>query len=138
MTPPQVGELEQLYAGTWWTPGRDRAGVERMLAGSTEIAAAVDPADESLAGFARALADGAYRATIYDLVVVESARGSALGATLLDELTSRSSIAACGRVELICHESMVDYYEGLGFGRSPDGLVRMLRPPLEESFTPGG
>ncbi|MGB6424457.1 MAG: hypothetical protein WBF18_04195, partial [Solirubrobacterales bacterium] len=61
-------ELWLLYQGEWWTRGRERADVERMLAGSTEIVAAVGESGsrQRLLGFARALSDGAFRAIVFD------------------------------------------------------------------------
>ncbi len=123
-------ELWLLYQGEWWTRGRERADVERMLAGSTEIVAAVGESGsrQGLLGFARALSDGAFRAIVFDLIIVPSHRGRGLGRLVLEELLRRPALARCSGVELMCLPEMAPFYERLGFSADQSGVVRMLRP----------
>ena len=111
-------------------PGRERDEVQRMLAGSTEIVAAVTGigGDQHLAGFGRALSDGAFRAIVFDMIVAPELRGSGLGRRILEELLARPSLAASSSVELMCLPDMVLFYERFGFRADDSGAIRMRRP----------
>lgn len=123
-------ELCELYQGEWWTRGRERADVERMLAGSTEVLAAVGESggEPRLLGFARALSDGAFRAIVFDLIVAPSHRGRGLGQLLLEELLRRPTLAGSAEVELMCLPELAPFYERAGFSADQSGVIRMLRP----------
>ena len=101
-----------------------------MLAGSTEVVAAIEqPGDGGgrLVGFTRALADGALRAVVFDVVVASSQRGTGLNVRLLRELLNRPPVAACRRVELVSRPEMVPFYERFGFEVVSGSATRMER-----------
>jgi len=70
----QVRRLCELYASEWWTQGRSRDDVERMLLFSDYVFGVVDETDE-LAAFARVLTDRVFKALIFDLIVDPAHRG---------------------------------------------------------------
>lgn len=120
-----MADLCAFYDSEWWTHGRDAEAVERMLAGSTEVLAAVH--EGRLVGFVRALSDGAFRATVFDLIVIPPLRGLGLGSRLLEEILERPSIRAGNRVELLCLPEMAPFYERFGFRNAQTGVLRMVR-----------
>ena len=121
--PAQVEQLLTLFDREWWTQGRDRAGVERMLAGSAEIVAALD--GDELVAFGRAITDGVYLGTLDDIVVASGWRDRGLGTAVVNELLRRPSVAATERVSLHCLPELIPYYERLGFSPSDRTLRRM-------------
>ena len=125
-----LDQLLAFYENEWWTRGRSRADVERMLVCSTEIVAAVLGEGEALrlAGFGRALSDGAFRAIVFDMIVAPERRGTGLGRRILEELLARPSLAASSSVELMCLPEMAPFYERLGFKPDDSGVLRMRRP----------
>ena len=120
-----VGQLVGFYRREWWTTERSREQVERMLAGSTEVVAAVE--GELLVGFGRALSDGAFRAIVFDLIVTPERRGGGLGITIMEEILARPTVSSSNRVELICLPEMAPFYERFGFAASQPGVMRMIR-----------
>jgi GNAT superfamily N-acetyltransferase len=121
----QIDELVELFQDLWWTKGRDRAGVERMLAGSLVIG--FEDAEDRLAGFARAISDGVYKALILDVVVAPRHRGSGLGRALIDTILSHPDLAEIECFELYCAPDMVPFYEMWGFTAELGTLTFMRR-----------
>ncbi|WP_291419390.1 GNAT family N-acetyltransferase [Actinophytocola sp.] len=69
----------QAYWGRW----RDRAQVERQLAGSWKVVGAYEKGTGAMAGFARAVSDGIALAYLADVFVLDGARGHGLGKALV-------------------------------------------------------
>lgn len=124
LTEAQAERLVELFDLEWWTVDRDLAGVERMLAGSSEVAAAF--AAYELVGFGRAISDGVYRASINDVMVIEAWRGKGLGDAIVAELLARPSVVTANHVDLHCLADMVPYYERFGFTRGDPSHIRMV------------
>ncbi len=96
-----------------------------MLAGSDLVLSAVESESGLLVGFVRAITDGIFRATIFDLIVTPACRGRGLGAELLERAHAHPVLARCKRIELICIEEMVPFYERFGYELSPPERLRM-------------
>jgi GNAT superfamily N-acetyltransferase len=69
----------EAYWGRW----RDRAAVERQLAGAWRVVGAYRRDTGQLVGFARALSDGVALAYLADVFVVGDARGHGVGTALV-------------------------------------------------------
>lgn len=69
----------QAYWGRW----RDRAQVERQLAGSWRIVGAYERGTGAMVGLARAISDGVALAYLADVFVLDGARGQGLGKALV-------------------------------------------------------
>ena len=129
LDPALIDELVQLYAGEWWTDDRERRHVEPMLAGSDLVISATGPAGE-LVGFVRAITDGVFRATIFDVIVRPDWRDRGIGAELIRRAHDHPVLAGCRRVELICLEEMVPWYERFGYEvAAPEHLRMVWRRP---------
>ena len=123
LEPAHLEQLLALFDREWWTQGRDLPGIERMLAGSVEVVAALD--GDELVAFGRSISDGAYLATINDVVVAESRRGEGLGTAVVAELLRRPAVAGVEHVSLHCLPELIPYYERLGFTVDDRSLRRM-------------
>lgn len=125
-------ELVALFQSEWWTAARTRQDVERMLAGSDVVVGLVDSASDRLVGFARAITDRALLAVVLDVIVAPDARGTGLGARLMDELLARPELADVDSIELVCQPELIAFYRRWGFtdsvGRSL--LMRRTSKPL--------
>lgn len=96
-----------------------------MLLGSDATVSAVEVASGELVGFVRALSDGAFRSTIFDLIVASEWRGRGLGQALVHRILATPALERCRRTDLVCREDMAGFYESLGFERSARDQIRM-------------
>ena len=64
-----VEQLVALYENEWWSKGRNRDDVRKMLEHSDIVFGLVEAESNRLVGFARVLTDRIYRATLYDVIV---------------------------------------------------------------------
>jgi GNAT superfamily N-acetyltransferase len=71
---------------SYWAKGRDRAVVERSIAGSRTYSVFYDTDDARQAAFARVVTDGATFAWICDVFVDEQHRGKGLGSWLVESI----------------------------------------------------
>ncbi|MET0667629.1 MAG: hypothetical protein ABWZ01_03885 [Methyloceanibacter sp.] len=69
LEPSHIEELVSLYQNKWWSKGRTREDVRKMLAHSDIVFRLVEAEADRLVGFARAITDRVYRGTVYDVIV---------------------------------------------------------------------
>jgi predicted GNAT family N-acyltransferase len=119
-------ELMELFASAWWTTDRTTADVQRMLAASDLVFALVHRRSGRLMGFARVLTDEVYLAMVLDAIVAPAARGSGLGALLLDAIVGHPRLADVHSVELVCQPDLIPFYRRWGF-TDQVGLSRLMR-----------
>ena len=124
LDPGLIDELVAFYEREWWTDDRERDDVERMLEGCDLVISAT--AEGKLVGFVRAITDGVYRAAIFDLIVDPAWRRRGLGVELLERAHGHPVLAGCRRIELICVEEMVPFYEKHGYELSSPEHLRMV------------
>ena len=121
-----VDDLLRLYRNEWWTEGRERDDVVRMLDGSDEVVGFEDATSGRLVAFARVLTDYTYKAVVFDVIVAEAHRDDGLGDRLLGALVDHPRLADVEHVELYCLGELVEFYERWGF--SDDlGELRLMR-----------
>ena len=84
LTPVQVDQLVDLFQQEWWTKGRQKADVEKLMGNAGPIFAFIDPLNEELVAFARAMTDGVYKAMIFDIIVKDTWRNTGLGRLLME------------------------------------------------------
>ena len=127
LSPAQVNQLTEWFDQLWWTAGRARHDIERMLE-HCEVIALIGESDE-LVGFARVIGDRVYKALILDVVVDSERRGEGLGAELMDAVLAHPAVASCGHLELYCAPDMVSFYERYGFSSELGTLTFMRAAP---------
>lgn len=125
LTPAQVDELVELFQQQWWTKGRQKADVERLVEHANLLFAFVDPVNEELVAFARAMTDGVYKAMIFDIIVKDTWRNTGLGRLLMETVMVDPVLAQVKHRELYCLEDMLPFYEKWGFTANLPGLFFM-------------
>ena len=75
----QITQLHALIRVQWWGGERSLADVQSMVNNSNVKIGLVESNTDQLVAFCRALSDGVFRATIYDVMVAESYQGMGLG-----------------------------------------------------------
>jgi GNAT superfamily N-acetyltransferase len=98
-------------ASSYWSPGIDRALVERAIAGSHTLGAY---RKATQVGFARAITDHATFAWIADVWIDESVRGQGLGRRMVGWFVDHPRFAGIRRIGLVTADAH-GVYEALGF-----------------------
>ena len=124
---PHVHDLVALYQNEWWSKGRNRDDVRKMLAHSDIVFGLVETESNQLVGFARVLTDRIYRATLYDVIVAGDKRGSDLGKRLMDAITAHPDLAAIEQLELHCLPELEAFYARWGFAQNTTGTSTLRR-----------
>jgi GNAT superfamily N-acetyltransferase len=127
LTSSQIDQLVDLFQAEWWTTGRAKADVEKVLHSGGPIFAFVDSQSDELVAFARVLTDGVYKAMIFDIIVKSTRRNTGLGVRLMETVMNDPAIVNIRHCELYCLEEMVPFYEKWGFTAALAGLHFMRK-----------
>ena len=121
-----VARIHGWLASSYWSPGIDRALVERAIAGSHCLGAY---RGDVQIGFARAITDHATFAWIADVWVDETARGVVLGRRLVGWFVDHPMLAGIRRIGLVTADAH-GVYAALGFTPllRPDRYMERLSP----------
>ncbi len=113
-------------ASSYWSPGIDRALLDRAIAGS-HCLGSYD--GDGQVGFARAITDHATFAWIADVWVDEAVRGEGLGRRMVGWFLDHPRLAGIRRVGLVTGDAH-GVYEALGFHAllRPDRWMERLSP----------
>ena len=126
LSPSQVDHLVEMFQAEWWTAGRSRADVQKMLRHSELVVALEERSSYELLAFSRVLTDYVYKAVIFDVVVVPYCRDLGLGKLVMDAIMSAPGLASVQHFELYCVPEMVPFYRKWGFSDELGGL-RFMR-----------
>ena len=125
LTDSQIDELTEMYQHEWWSGGRKREDVARMLENTAAVIAYVDGESGALAAFCRLLADGVYRAILLDVIVAREFRGRGLGRRLVEAIGDHPLTKDVKVIWLSCEPSLVPFYRRWGFDVIEDELTWM-------------
>ena len=106
-----VSRVHAWLAGSYWSPGIDRALVERAIAGSHCLGAY---ANGEQVGYARAITDHATFAWLADVWVDEAGRGQGLGRRMVRWFLDHPDFAGIRRFALVTRDAH-GVYADLGF-----------------------
>ncbi len=114
----QVDVIHGWLASSYWSPGIERALVERAIAGSHCLGAY----DESGAqvGYARMITDHATFAWLADVWVDEGARGQGLGRRMVDWFIAHPDFQGIRRIALVTRDAHGVY--------AANGFEPLIRP----------
>lgn len=126
LTDPQVDQLVDLFHREWWTAGRTRRDVLKMLRHSPLVVAFEEADSGSLLAFSRVFTDQVYKALILDVIVAPYARSIGLGSRLLQAILQHESLREVRDFELYCLPELKPFYREFGFTDELGGL-RLLR-----------
>lgn len=101
-------------------------GIMTMLSASAAVVGLIDK-DGTLIAFCRALSDGIYRATIYDVMVAEDQQKTGLGDKLIDTLLAHPALKDVARIELACLPELVPFYQKWGLEVVPEEWKQMVK-----------
>lgn len=124
-------DLHGFFQG--WPSPPDRARHLALLRGSAEVVVAWDTALDQVVGFINAISDGVLTAYIPLLEVLPSHRGQGIGRELVRRM--QLQLADYYMVDVVCDESVLAFYEALGFTR---GRSAMYRNYARQSGKPAG
>ena len=127
--------MQQLIAvfqkAAFWAGDRTDADMAVAITHSHPVVVAWD--DEQLIGFARATADGVYRATIWDVVIDPHYQGAGLGRKLVQTVLSHPLISRIERVYLMTTHQQA-FYERIGFEQNSTTTMVLYNRPLGEGL----
>ena len=128
----QVERIHSWLASSYWSPGIERALVERAIAGSHCLGAYRDDAQVA---FARMITDHATFAWLADVWVDESVRGQGLGRRMVGWFLDHPSFAGLRRIGLVTADAH-GVYAGLGFHPlvRADRYMERLAPGLADQL----
>lgn len=121
-----IARIHGWLASSYWSPGIERALVERAIAGSHPLGAYRDGVQ---LGFARAITDRATFAWIADVFVDDAARGRGIGRAMVDWFVGHPDLAGIRRIGLVTADAH-GVYAKLGFHPllRPDRYMQRLSP----------
>jgi len=128
-----LDELNSLFASVGF-PRRDEERLRIALTHSHDIVWVIvaDKKNKSsgvfvgqCVGFARCTSDGAFNATIWDVVVCPEWQGCGLGRGMIERLTRRLIQQDIQNVSLYAEPAVVGLYRGCGYEEDPGGTAGM-------------
>jgi len=87
------------------------------------------PLESRLVGLARATSDGAFHATIWDVLVAPRLQGRGLGKALVERVVRHLRREDVGTVALFADRGVAPFYASLGFEADPQGVQGMFWYP---------
>jgi Tfp pilus assembly protein PilF/GNAT superfamily N-acetyltransferase len=131
--PVLPNQLEDLCSTVGWTP-RPLHQVQQALVNSFAYVTAwqIEQEEKQLIGFARAMSDGIFHATLLDIVVHPDFQGRGVGKAMVTHLLQQLQQAAIKDITLFASPHLLDFYHQLGFIAQPHNLQWMLWCPDKE------
>ena len=122
-----LSQLNDLCVAVGWSY-RSLNRLERAISNSFSYIAAwyVYQDKQQLVGFARAVADGVYQATLLDIAVHPDFQGQKIGKAIVTNITKQLKAAQIADITLYASSHMTDFYHQLGFVSQPNNLQWML------------
>ena len=115
LTAAQIEDLCVMYEQEWWSKGRQKTDVTKMLENSDVIIALCHARSKVLVAFARIITDYVYRGFILDVIVQSSYRGQGLGKSLIEVIVNHPHLKEVETLILFCQPEMVEFYQKWGF-----------------------
>ncbi|MCH9740956.1 MAG: GNAT family N-acetyltransferase [Epsilonproteobacteria bacterium] len=122
-------QLHKLYLAEWWTNTRTLEETEIAINNSSIVIGIVDENDD-LQAFIRVLTDYVFKATVFDVIVADTARGQGLGHQLMELVATHKDLQKVKHFELYCRPEMADFYLSHGFSYEVGGMSMMRRTTL--------
>jgi len=113
-----AADLAALYDDYHVWADRDTDRVAAAIDGADVAVGLRDRATDRLVAAARVVTDGAYYASVYDVVVADARRGEGLGTELLAAVVDHDALGDVPRLNAACREGLTEFYARCGFERS--------------------
>jgi aralkylamine N-acetyltransferase len=123
-------ELEELCDAVGWAR-RPLRKVRKALQNSFLVVSMWElrAGSQRMIGFARATSDGAFNATIWDVVVHPDFQGKSMGKALMKYMIKRIRSEDISNINLFADPHVVGFYDGMGFVEDPEGIKGMFWYP---------
>ncbi|MGG0585913.1 GNAT family N-acetyltransferase [Priestia megaterium] len=121
--------MKEIYRSVGWK-NHDEEKVKKVFQSSNVVAVAYD--ENKIVGFGRALSDGVFNAAIYDVVVDKHYQNQGIGQQIIENLLAQLNDISC--VHLVSTAGNEEFYRKAGFRKMKTGMVRYLKPALEEEY----
>jgi aralkylamine N-acetyltransferase len=123
-------ELEELCDIVGWSR-RPLRKVKKALQNSFIVVSMweVRGATKRMIGFARATSDGAFNATVWDVVVHPDFQGQRLGKAMMKFTIDKIRAQDISNITLFADAHVVGFYNGMGFVEDPEGIKGMFWYP---------
>jgi N-acetylglutamate synthase-like GNAT family acetyltransferase len=123
-------ELQALFQKTaHWAQERQVEDWAIAIANSKPIVTAWD--GDQLIGFARAVSDGIYRATIWDVVIDPDYQGAGLGRKLVETVLMHPHVNRVEKVYLVTTHQQ-SFYERIGFECNTNTIMVLQNHPVSQ------
>ncbi|WAL60371.1 GNAT family N-acetyltransferase [Thermocoleostomius sinensis] len=127
-------QLQDLFEMTaFWAQGRTPEAWAVALANSKPIVTVWD--GDRLIGFARAMSDGIYRATIWDVVIHPNYQGAGLGRKLVETVLMHPHVNRVERVYLMTTKQK-EFYQRIGFKVNESTTMVLLNQTISQRALP--
>ena len=123
-------ELEELCDIVGWSR-RPLRKVKKALQNSFIVVSMWEArgATKRMIGFARATSDGAFNATVWDVVVHPDFQGQRLGKAMMKFMIDKIRAQDISNITLFADAHVVGFYNGMGFVEDPEGIKGMFWYP---------
>jgi aralkylamine N-acetyltransferase len=125
-----IYELEELCDAVGWSR-RPLRKVRKALQNSFIVVSMWElrGSTRRLIGFARATSDGAFNATIWDVVVHPDFQSQRMGKALMKYMIKKIRSEDISNITLFADPHVVGFYGGMGFVEDPEGIKGMFWYP---------
>ena len=126
-------QINNLCISVGWA-SRPLNKLEQALNTSFEYVTAwhIDGTQKELIGFARAVSDGVYQATLLDITVHPDFQGRGIGKAIVKTIIKQLHAAQIAEIALFASPHVTDFYHLLGFVSQPHDLEWMLWCPPQK------
>ena len=111
----RIAQLMELYRSVWWANTRQIQEVRLLIKHTTVNIGCVDPKNDQLIGFVRAISDQVCKAVIFDVIVHTDYQGQGLGKSLMQLILGHPLVKSAEHIELYCLDDKMAFYEKIGF-----------------------
>ncbi|MCP4177756.1 MAG: GNAT family N-acetyltransferase [bacterium] len=119
-----INQLVELYQNEWFTKGRKKDDVIKMLNSTSFAFGFCNEATDELIGFARVITDCVYKAFVFDVIVDSLFRGKGFGEFIMNTIFDHPILKNVSHMELYCPDKIAPFYEKMGFQKRTSYLLR--------------
>ncbi|MGM9967087.1 MAG: GNAT family N-acetyltransferase [Rummeliibacillus sp.] len=129
LEPSDLPILKHIYQSVGWKK-HDEAIIQKVFEASTHKVFVME--GEKIIGFARALSDGVFNATIYDVVVHKDYQNKGVARMALENLLQQLEYISC--VQLIATTGNDTFYKKFGFKKLKTGMAIYQSEKLSKEY----
>ena len=127
-----VEQLHHLIQQQWWGGNRSLDDVRVMVENTRLMIGLVERKTGRLVGYCRAITDFVFRATIYDVMVVQDLQGTGLGKRLMEQICQHPRLQRVSIMYLACEPALAPFYSRWGFRAYDERAQWMIKVQREE------